>query len=186
MKSPRRRSRAFAFVRFVFWVGVVGLLASSALLVAHRWYRFGMFLPIGDRYIDVWIYEGELQLEWNLDADYIARIRQEEQLEEFEFTAGIVYWPMTVPHRKLLRLSHRGFIGVFGLVDVSLLWLVIAAACLTVVSALALRFTRRTAKVGSCRRCGYDLRGNVSGRCPECGAAVQQATKPGPSSPSEE
>ncbi len=24
---------------------------------------------------------------------------------------------------------------------------------------------------GHCRRCGYDLRGNVSGRCPECGLA---------------
>ena len=23
-----------------------------------------------------------------------------------------------------------------------------------------------------CRRCGYDLTGNVSGRCPECGEAV--------------
>ncbi len=25
---------------------------------------------------------------------------------------------------------------------------------------------------GHCRRCGYDLTGNVSGRCPECGAVV--------------
>ena len=25
---------------------------------------------------------------------------------------------------------------------------------------------------GCCQRCGYDLRGNVSGRCPECGRAV--------------
>ena len=23
---------------------------------------------------------------------------------------------------------------------------------------------------GSCKKCGYDLTGNVSGRCPECGA----------------
>ena len=25
-----------------------------------------------------------------------------------------------------------------------------------------------------CRKCGYDLTGNVSGRCPECGTAVLQ------------
>ena len=25
---------------------------------------------------------------------------------------------------------------------------------------------------GHCRKCGYDLTGNVSGRCPECGKAV--------------
>ena len=26
---------------------------------------------------------------------------------------------------------------------------------------------------GLCERCGYDLRGNVSGVCPECGRGVQ-------------
>jgi len=27
---------------------------------------------------------------------------------------------------------------------------------------------------GHCRKCGYDLTGNVSGRCPECGTPVQR------------
>jgi hypothetical protein len=27
-----------------------------------------------------------------------------------------------------------------------------------------------------CRGCGYNLRGNVSGRCPECGRAREEAT----------
>jgi hypothetical protein len=27
-------------------------------------------------------------------------------------------------------------------------------------------------RAGCCRKCGYDLTGNVSGRCPECGTAV--------------
>ena len=29
---------------------------------------------------------------------------------------------------------------------------------------------------GRCRRCGYDLRGNISGRCPECGTQCQADT----------
>lgn len=32
---------------------------------------------------------------------------------------------------------------------------------------------------GRCRNCGYDLTGNVSGRCPECGAAAEAKTGAG-------
>jgi hypothetical protein len=31
---------------------------------------------------------------------------------------------------------------------------------------------RRPFPAGRCRTCGYDLTGNVSGRCPECGGAL--------------
>jgi hypothetical protein len=34
------------------------------------------------------------------------------------------------------------------------------------------RADRRRRLRGCCRRCGYDLTGNVSGRCPECGTAI--------------
>jgi hypothetical protein len=30
---------------------------------------------------------------------------------------------------------------------------------------------------GHCTRCGYDLTGNVSGICPECGVPIPEATK---------
>ncbi len=33
-----------------------------------------------------------------------------------------------------------------------------------------LQFRRRAR--GQCQKCGYDLTGNVSGRCPECGEVV--------------
>lgn len=29
---------------------------------------------------------------------------------------------------------------------------------------------RRRMRVGCCEKCGYDLTGNTTGRCPECGA----------------
>lgn len=35
---------------------------------------------------------------------------------------------------------------------------------------------------GHCRKCDYDLTGNISGVCPECGTAIQSGTDP----PSEE
>ncbi len=40
-----------------------------------------------------------------------------------------------------------------------------------VVTWLALRYAARPPR-GHCRSCGYDLTGNVTGRCPECGCAV--------------
>jgi len=50
------------------------------------------------------------------------------------------------------------------------LWLFLLGAILITGSAtLVLRFWREP---GRCRRCGYDLTGNVSGVCPECGVEV--------------
>jgi len=39
---------------------------------------------------------------------------------------------------------------------------------------------RRTAKPGHCRECGYDLTGNLSGRCPECGHRARTGLLEGP------
>ena len=38
---------------------------------------------------------------------------------------------------------------------------------------------RRRAPLGECKRCGYNLLGNVSGICPECGTPVQQRAENG-------
>ena len=51
--------------------------------------------------------------------------------------------------------------------------LVIPLACLAVPMMLA-RFVRRKYPHGHCHQCGYDLRGNESGRCSECGAPIRQ------------
>jgi hypothetical protein len=43
----------------------------------------------------------------------------------------------------------------------------------------AARRRRQRTRAGLCRRCGYDLRGNVSGVCPECGARAGAAGRSG-------
>jgi hypothetical protein len=93
---------------------------------------------------------------------------------------------MAAVHSALTRCAAAGaFAGlVAGLVFVSApvpdgLWLVAAMVVAAVAVACAawwhgvrpdeLRLSRFVR--GQCERCGYDLRGNVSGVCPECGEA---------------
>ena len=45
----------------------------------------------------------------------------------------------------------------------------LAVALILTVTMRALDRRARRPPPGHCRRCGYDLTGNVSGRCPECG-----------------
>lgn len=51
------------------------------------------------------------------------------------------------------------------------LWPVVAASVLAC-GVWYWRDGRRRFGPGNCHKCGYDLAGNVSGRCPECGASV--------------
>jgi len=52
--------------------------------------------------------------------------------------------------------------------------LVLTAAVLPAVALLRIRRARARGRVGRCTACGYDLTGNVSGVCPECGVLLGQ------------
>jgi len=62
--------------------------------------------------------------------------------------------------------------------------LVLSAPLLALLGHYHYRRTRRIARrlAGRCVACGYDLAGNVSGRCPECGLACNLITPPDRSS----
>jgi hypothetical protein len=75
--------------------------------------------------------------------------------------------------------ANAQFWGTTGSTQVALLhvpdwFLILVFAVLPFTSLLVQRGKRRQA--GCCRSCGYNLTGNVSGICPECGTAV--AVKP--------
>ncbi len=60
--------------------------------------------------------------------------------------------------------------ALFGTVVIVPLWCLSLPAIGFVLAASWLR--HRRPQGGRCRVCGYDLTGNVSGRCPECGTVV--------------
>jgi hypothetical protein len=62
--------------------------------------------------------------------------------------------------------------SVFGFYFMQANTTVPSALVLTVTLALWFRVWRRRVRAGHCRCCGYDLTGNVSGVCPECGNGV--------------
>jgi hypothetical protein len=62
-----------------------------------------------------------------------------------------------------------------GFIDIPLLGVLILLAIPTVLLWWA---DRRRIAPGHCRNCGYDMTGNVSGRCPECGTAVPPIAGP--------
>ena len=50
-----------------------------------------------------------------------------------------------------------------------------AVMLLATVGLIAMPLSRRQPDPRLCTRCGYDLTGNVSGTCPECGTGVAAA-----------
>lgn len=55
-------------------------------------------------------------------------------------------------------------------IDVPLVWPIAFFGALACLAAL---LRRRSVSLGACATCGYDLNGNVSGVCPECGAPAR-------------
>ncbi len=80
-------------------------------------------------------------------------------------------WGLYFPYlwRPVISTAGTGSIASRDIHIVIPLWLLTLIAALP--TAIVWRFDRRNL-VGFCQACGYDLTGNVSGRCPECGEAI--------------
>lgn len=87
--------------------------------------------------------------------------------------------------RRAVRLAL--LFAVMAVLSPLLLWvriwvfrelLTIAVFPVPIVTAwLITRVRSRRPRAGDCQKCGYDLTGNISGVCPECGCAVESLEK---------
>lgn len=69
-------------------------------------------------------------------------------------------------------MAHRYFEIIFPVWIPVLLTLILCRSLL--------RHDRWHLSEAACRRCGYNLTGNISGICPECGTPTPQSTEPAP------
>jgi hypothetical protein len=81
--------------------------------------------------------------------------------------AIVATWFAVTP---VVHIFHR-FILPAAAMSTVLTIVVLVAAAVTVVLGILL-YRLRGPRPGTCVNCGYELAGNVSGVCPECGARV--------------
>lgn len=134
--------------RVAFWLSTGVLLGSLALMVATNrscfHYRFREHV--------VWMYGSVVHV--NLWAPrYLPLYLPFDPPQSWRERLGLIR-----PHVE--RQANGGYFAVIPL------WVLIACSGGIL---LLLRIGRRTVPANCCRHCGYDLTGNVSGTCPECG-----------------
>ncbi len=90
-----------------------------------------------------------------------------------------IWWAASAPCLALGWILLQGPVKWHGRVDAAI-WITAGGVLLAValVQGMSRWFTRVRAierqAQNRCQGCGYDLTGNVSGVCPECGTAVQE------------
>ena len=182
----RRRSRKR---RKLKWIGTVMCILLAGLWLFSGWYVL-MFLPsakwkqrwfggeaIPNNSENVQIVAGEFRAKWvptDLREEYGALIaRSEYKLEELPLIFVTRFGaPPTFTWSPLMSISSYGFH------DYLIIPLWIPFTIIAIPTAFLWR-RDRPYKPGHCEKCGYNLTGNVSGTCPECGTPVEREGKAG-------
>ncbi len=183
-------------VRYRRWLHglAMALVAATFILVAIGGsvtsYDAGMAVPDGFTTFGYWSLTAPLEVWWH---DLGTRLEHSHRLKGYVvgwLTIGVLVGVLATQRRRrwvvglavglLVFVVLQGVLGILRVDEVSL-WLAGVHGVtgqiflgLTVVMAAAVGrvWLKRSWPENHCVECGYNLRGNVSGACPECGRAV--------------
>ena len=155
--------RPFRLRRIAKWTGV-GICTFIAVvwLLSGWWY----VLSIHRSGFVLGIQAGRMFYTQDSRPPMLHFLRDERHKLKFGFRSGVPtpIWVWTPESRRVLYFDapigsrHTAFVPCW----VPFLFVVFPTAILWYLD-------RRRIPPGHCRNCGYDLTGNTSGRCPECG-----------------
>ncbi|MFH1746134.1 MAG: hypothetical protein ABIG44_03715 [Planctomycetota bacterium] len=177
----RRRSRTRRMLKWTGTAASVFLLCLYLLSLVRSVVYWNMYFDImldcGVVYIE--------QFEYTGDAEWISRWQDRRRpILGFHHAAPTAFVYIvaarTLPVRfglrlpQFTRIAHPASRGrpVNSRVTTVTAPLWLGLAPMGAVTALLWWLDRRNIPPGHCRKCGYNLTGNVSGVCPECGEAI--------------
>ena len=162
----RRRGRMFKATK---WAMTLLSVAVLALFLASGWWSFEAKGEFGEATYYAVCEQGSLFLRserWVIGNEWLTF--------EFDVEQHAWGWPDLSRYRELwtdgFGESGRGMFPPTKLVKLPLCLVLLAVLLLAV---LLWWLDRKKYPPGHCPRCGYNLTGNESGVCPECGRAVE-------------
>jgi hypothetical protein len=144
--------RLMAFIR---WSGlVVCAVMISAWIASHYWYagvdfRGLYYVESDEGRIDIGAFRHYERVKRDYETSIVV-----ERISDTRFIRKVS------EHHKMRRIAWVPF------------WFLVMASGAS--SVYLFRRARRRITPGHCRTCGYDLTGNLSGVCPECGDVIQE------------
>ena len=114
------------------------------------------------------------------------RIRESRNISTTEYQGLNVLGPLNAPHydTSQIPILREAWQRSLYQPRVQVMWLplywpvvLLVVPPLALSAAGAIRRARQARMVGRCRNCFYDLRGNTSGVCPECGVVIAEGEK---------
>jgi len=114
--------------------------------------------------LDLWAHNGRFSVAYNSTIGPVAHVSNRRvSAAGFGYETGRRYWPR--PDGTYAYYQEREITVPLAVIGT----LFAAYPAIAFIRGPLRRWRRR--RRGMCIRCGYDLQGNVSGTCPECGGA---------------